>query len=45
MQNNTKEEFLTYETLDKDYGRTLMVGPGYGEFDLDQYKLLEALAS
>lgn len=34
---NTQE----YETLDKDYGRTKMVGSGYGELDLEQYKKLE----
>jgi hypothetical protein len=32
-----------YQTLDKDYGRTKMVGSGYGEIDVEQYKILESL--
>lgn len=37
--NQTKE----YQTLDKDYGRAMIVGSGYGELDLEHYKLLEDL--
>ena len=44
MQSNINDEIQNYETLDKDYGRTLMVGPGYGECDLDQYEMLVKLA-
>jgi hypothetical protein len=42
---NTKEMNQTneYQTLDKDYGRAMSVGSGYGELDLEQYKLLEDL--
>jgi hypothetical protein len=35
---NAASEFLDYELLDKDYGRALAVGPGYGEIDPDQYE-------
>ncbi len=35
---NTANEFLDYELIDKDYGRALAVGPGYGEIDPDQYQ-------
>jgi hypothetical protein len=47
MNNNQKDlekvEPKIYETLDKDYGRTKFVGPGYGELDQEQYKMLEDL--
>ena len=36
-------ETASYKTLDKDYGRTKMVGNGYGEMDVEQYKILELL--
>ncbi|WP_367607680.1 hypothetical protein [Legionella sp. W05-934-2] len=42
-ENNEQESIITYKTLDKDYGRTKFAGPGYGEFDLEQYKELEEL--
>lgn len=41
--NNEQEDIITYKTLDKDYGRTRFAGPGYGEFDMEQYKELEEL--
>lgn len=33
----------TYQTLDKDYGRTKFAGRGYGEIDMNEYQQLEAL--
>ena len=42
--NNQTDEFQLYQTLDKDYGRVLIAGSGYGELDLEQYRLLEELA-
>lgn len=45
MMTDTKSiETQEYKTLDKDYGRTKMVGNGYGEINAEQYKLLEELA-
>ena len=41
--HNEQENIITYKTLDKDYGRTKFAGPGYGEFDMVQYKELEEL--
>ena len=41
--NKEQESIITYKTLDKDYGRTKFAGPGYGEFDIEQYKELEEL--
>jgi|GEM_PF-3884054 hypothetical protein len=43
MNSNEPVETKEYITLDKDYGRTKMVGGGYGEIDIEQYKLLESL--
>lgn len=43
MQAKEVESIITYKTLDKDYGRVFIVGPGYGEFDLEEYKKLEHL--
>jgi hypothetical protein len=43
MNDNQAIETKDYQTLDKDYGRTKMVGTGYGEIDVEQYKMLEAL--
>jgi hypothetical protein len=43
MNVNETLETKEYQTLDKDYGRTKMVGSGYGEIDIEQYKLLESL--
>lgn len=36
-------ELATYQTLDKDYGRTKFVGGGYGSLDQDEYNALEDL--
>lgn len=44
MNVDEKTETKGYETLDKDYGRTKIVGSGYGEIDIEQYKILESLA-
>jgi hypothetical protein len=43
MNVNEPIETTNYQTLDKDYGRTKMVGSGYGEIDIEQYKILESL--
>lgn len=40
-----EENAPSYQTLDKDYGRTKMVGSGYGDIDSEQYKLLETLVN
>lgn len=45
MNDVNNEETTQYQTLDKDYGRTKMVGSGYGEVDIEQYQLLEKLAN
>ena len=43
MNVNETIETENYQTLDKDYGRTKMVGYGYGVIDIEQYKMLESL--
>jgi hypothetical protein len=43
MNENQTNKAQEYQTLDKDYGRTKIVGSGYGDLDLEQYKILEAL--
>ena len=35
----------TYQTLDKDYGRTKFAGRGYGEIDAAEYQQLETLVN
>lgn len=45
MSDKQTNETDLYQTLDKDYGRTKMVGWGYGEIDIEQYKILEELAN
>ena len=45
METKASEVSNDYKTLDKDYGRTKMVGVGYGEIDEAQYKLLESLVN
>ena len=42
MENKDHQE-SEYKTLDKDYGRTKMVGSGYGELDSDEYAAFESL--
>jgi hypothetical protein len=43
MQTSHNENIDIYKTLDKDYGRVFIVGPGYGEFNLEEYEKLETL--
>lgn len=43
MNVNEAVETESYQTLDKDYGHTKGVGSGYGEIDIEKYKILEAL--
>lgn len=38
-----QEEIVIYQTLDKDYGRTKITGPGYGELDQEKYLELEQI--
>ena len=43
MSDKITDETESYKTLDKDYGRGKMVGSGYGDIDIEQYKILEEL--
>lgn len=43
MSEKAVIETQEYQTLDKDYGRTKMVGSGYGEIDSAQYQALEEM--
>lgn len=44
MKTQHTETSLLYTTQDKDYGRTLLVGQGYGQIDMKEYQKLEELA-
>lgn len=43
IKSALKQTDETYQTLDKDYGRTKFAGRGYGEIDAAEYEQLEAL--
>lgn len=39
--NNEDPSLVVYKTLDKDYGRVLFAGPGYGDLNPEEYAKLE----